>query len=180
MVDGSAGSDSRPVEERVGERLRTAGHTLALAESLTGGLVGSLVTDVPGSSDYFDRGVVAYSNDAKLTVLGVDREALDRHGAVSAPVARQMARGVRDAAETTWGVATTGIAGPTGGTTEKPVGLVFVGVAYAGDWGTRTSFSRAHRYEFTGDRSAVKATSARQALRDLLDALDDVGDGVDR
>ena len=171
--DADASTDAEPsVEERLGEHLRSAGHTLAVAESLTGGLVGSLLTDVPGSSDYFDRSTVAYSNDAKLDVLGVRREALDAHGAVSAPVARQMARGVRDTAGTTWGVSTTGIAGPTGGTEEKPVGLVFVGVAYAGEWGSRTSFARARRYAFDGDRREVKEQSAKRALRDVLRALD--------
>ena len=173
--DADAGADTAadaPVEKRLGERLRSAGHTVAAAESLTGGLVGSLLTDVPGSSDYFDRSTVAYSNDAKLDAIGVRREALDAHGAVSAPVARQMARGARDDAGTTWGVSTTGIAGPTGGTEEKPVGLVFVGVAYAGEWGSRESFARARRYVFGGDRRDVKKQSARRALEDVLRALD--------
>ena len=169
---GAAADDDAPVEERLGERLRSAGHTVAVAESLTGGLVGSLLTDVPGSSDYFDRATVAYSNDAKLDALGVRREALDAHGAVSAPVARQMARGARDDAGTTWGVSTTGIAGPGGGTEEKPVGLVYVGVAYAGEWGSRESFARARRYVFDGDRREVKEQSARRALTDVLRALD--------
>jgi nicotinamide-nucleotide amidase len=160
------------IERRVGERLRETDATVAVAESLTGGLVGSLLTDVPGSSDYFDRAVVAYSNDAKLTDLGVTRESLDAAGAVSAPVAREMARGVRDRAGTTWGVSTTGIAGPAGGTAAKPVGLVYVGVAYAGPWGTESSTVAAERYVFDGDRRAVKEASARQALADLLDAVD--------
>lgn len=160
------------VEARVGDALRERGHTVAVAESLTGGLVGSRLTDVPGSSDYFDRAVVTYSNDAKLEELAVSREALDAHGAVSAPVAREMAQGVRDTAGTTWGVSTTGIAGPTGGTAEKPVGLVFVGVAYAAPWGTEESFTRADRYVFDGDRDAVKRRSATTALEDLLAAVD--------
>ena len=99
--------------------------------------------------------------------LGVSREALDDHGAVSEPVAREMARGVRDAAGTTWGVATTGIAGPTGGSEEKPVGTVFVGVAYAAEWGTQDSYSTVSRYEFDGSRAEIKAQIARQALTDL-------------
>lgn len=156
----------------LGTALRESGHTIAVAESLTGGLVGSLLTDVSGSSDYFDRGVVAYSNEAKQTHLAVSREALDAHGAVSAPVAREMAAGVRDVAGTTWGLSTTGIAGPTGGTDEKPVGLVFVGVAHAAPWGSEDSFVRAERYVFDGDRLAVKAASARRALSDLAEALD--------
>jgi len=159
-------------ERRLGRRLRERDETLAVAESLTGGLVGSRLTDVPGASDYFDRGVVAYSNDAKLTDLGVSRESLDAHGAVSAPVAREMAQGVRDTARTDWGVATTGIAGPTGGTDGKPVGLVFVGVAHAAPWGSGDSFVRAERHVFDGDRWAVKSASVREALGAPLAAMD--------
>jgi nicotinamide-nucleotide amidase len=162
------------VEAHVGDTLRERGHTVAVAESLTGGLVGSRLTDVPGSSDYVDRVVVAYSNDAKLDALCVSRESLDAHGAVSDPVAREMARGVRDVAGTTWGVSTTGIAGPGGGTDEKPVGLVFVGVAYAAPWGTRESFTLARRYVFDGERHEVKEASATQALEDLLAAAETV------
>jgi nicotinamide-nucleotide amidase len=164
-----AGVSDTPVEERVGARLRDRGETVALAESLTGGLVGSRLTDVPGSSAYFDRATVAYSNDAKLDALGVRRETLDDHGAVSGPVAREMARGARDRAGVDWGVSTTGIAGPTGGTDEKPVGLVFVGVARAAPWGTGESFARTTRHLFDGDRDAVKRASATAAL-ELLDA----------
>jgi nicotinamide-nucleotide amidase len=160
------------VERSLGRRLRNREETVAIAESLTGGLVGSLLTDVPGSSNYFDRSVVTYSNDAKLDALGVSRESLDEHGAVSAPVAREMARSVRDDAGTTWGVSTTGIAGPSGGTEEKPVGLVFVGVAYAAPWGSGDSFVRAERRVFDGDRSTVKTESARWALRTLARTFD--------
>ncbi|WP_251342508.1 CinA family protein [Haloplanus halophilus] len=176
MTDAVAPTEGEPAEDaaerRLGRRLRDRDETVAVAESLTGGLVGSRLTDVPGSSDYFDRGVVAYSNDAKLDALGVSRESLDAHGAVSAPVAREMARGVRDIAGTDWGVSTTGIAGPAGGTEEKPVGLVFVGVAHAAPWGSGDSFVRAERHVFDGDRWAVKRESTRAALDALLDALD--------
>jgi nicotinamide-nucleotide amidase len=160
-----------PVEERVGAALREAGATVAVAESCTGGLVGSLLTDVAGSSDYFDRTLGTYSYDAKLELVGVAREALDAHGAVSAPVARQMARGARDTAGTTWGLSTTGIAGPSGGTAEKPVGTVFVGVAYRGAWGTGDSRASVERYEFDGSRTEIKERIARQALADLLGAV---------
>lgn len=161
-----------PVEERVGDRLRAVGETVAVAESCTGGLVGSLLTDVPGSSDYFDRSVVTYSYDAKLETLAVSRELLDDHGAVSEPVARAMARGVCDVAGTDWGVATTGIAGPGGGSPEKPVGTVFVAVANRAAWGTGDSETRVARYEFDGDRRQVKEQIARRALGDLLVAVD--------
>ncbi|RAW45516.1 CinA family protein [Halorubrum sp. 48-1-W] len=155
----------------LGELLTDRGETLATAESLTGGLVGSTVTDVPGSSAYFDRGFVTYAYDAKREMLGVTREALDEHGAVSGPVAREMAAGARDHADTTWGVSTTGVAGPGGGTAEKPVGLVYVGVAYAAPWGTRDSFTRSVRAEFPGDRDAVKRASVERALAELVRAI---------
>jgi nicotinamide-nucleotide amidase len=166
--------DDRPIEAVVGDALSDAEARVAVAESLTGGLVGSRLTDVPGASAYFDRAVVTYSNDAKCDALAVRRESLDSEGAVSEPVAVEMARGVRDRAGTDWGVSTTGIAGPTGGTDEKPVGLVYVGVAYAAPWGTGDSFARAERYVFDGDRRDVKQASATQALRDLHAALREV------
>lgn len=159
-------ADEPPVEERLGGLFRDAEQTIACAESCTGGLIGSLLTDIPGSSDYFDRSLVTYTYDAKLD-LGVTRESLDDHGAVSEPVARQMAQHVRDAAGTTWGVSTTGIAGPTGGTPEKPVGTVYLGVAYAADWGTRDSYVVTEHREFDGTRRQIKEQIARYALRTL-------------
>ncbi|MBP2251507.1 nicotinamide-nucleotide amidase [Halarchaeum solikamskense] len=164
-------ADDPPIEERLGDALRSAGDTIATTESCTGGLVGSLLTDVPGSSDYFDRTYVTYTYDAKLDT-GVSREALDGHGAVSEPVAREMARAVRDAAGTTWGVSTTGIAGPTGGSEAKPVGTVYVGVAHAGAWGADDTYATVERYEFDGDRTEIKEQIARQALDDALDAVE--------
>ncbi|MEF8979894.1 MAG: CinA family protein [Haloarculaceae archaeon] len=167
----NSGTETPPSEEQVGQALREADATVAVAESCTGGLVGSLLTDVPGSSDYFDRSLVTYSNDAKQDLLAVSREALDGHGAVSEPVAREMALAIRDTAGTTWGVATTGIAGPTGGTPETPVGTVFVAVAYAGPWGTETSTASVEQYAFDGTRLELKERFARQALEDLLAAV---------
>ncbi|PSP84335.1 CinA family protein [Halobacteriales archaeon QS_1_68_17] len=164
-------ADDPPIEERLGELLRERGEALAVAESCTGGLVGSLVTDVPGSSDYFDRSLVTYAYDAKREALAVSREALDERGAVSAPVAREMARGVRDVADVTWGLSTTGVAGPTGGTEETPVGTVYVGVAYAADWGTGASRATVERHEFDGSRREIKERIARGALRDLAAAV---------
>ena len=165
-------STSTLPEERLGTLLCETDDTLAVAESCTGGLVASRVTDIPGSSAYFDRGVVTYSNEAKQQSLGVSREALDTHGAVSAPVAREMAAGVRDTAGTTWGVSTTGIAGPGGGTDSKSVGTVYIGVAYAAPWGTESSTVEASRYVFDGDRSERKEAFATQALTDLLRAIE--------
>lgn len=172
-----AHADGRRVEARLGEALRAAGDTLAVAESCTGGLVGSRVTDVPGASDYFERGFVTYSNRAKQAALGVSRETLDAHGAVSAPVAEELAAGARDVAGTDWSVATTGIAGPTGGTDEKPVGTAYVGVARAAPWGTGESSVAATHHVFDGDRGAVKAAIAEQALTTLLDRVEAASDG---
>lgn len=161
------------IERRLGEALRETNATIAVAESCTGGLVGSLLTDVPGSSDYFDRSLVTYSSRAKRALLAVSREALDAHGAVSEPVAHEMARGARDTADTTWGLATTGIAGPDGGTAEKPVGTVFIGVAYADAWGTGNSTTAVEHHVFEGTRQEIKERIARRALAALLDLLDE-------
>mgnify|MGYP006284432535 FL=1 len=174
--DGPAGAAQYPRSDRVGEALRERDATVAVAESCTGGLVGARVTAVPGASDYFEQGVVAYAYGAKEQRLGVSREALDEHGAVSAPVARQMARGIRDTADATWGVATTGVAGPSGGTAETPVGTVYVGVAYAAPWGSGESFATADRREFDGDRATVRERTVDAALDALLDAIADVDD----
>ncbi|WP_323674970.1 CinA family protein [Halorubellus sp. PRR65] len=174
--EDAAGSTPHPLSARVGETLRERDATVAVAESCTGGLVGARVTAVPGASDYFEQGVVAYAYGAKEQRLGVNREALDEHGAVSAPVARQMARGVRDTADATWGVATTGVAGPSGGTPETPVGTVYVAVAYAAPWGSHESFATATRHEFDGDRATVRERTVDAALDALLDAIADVGD----
>ena len=157
------------VAARVGERLRAAGQTLATAESCTGGLLASRVTDVPGASDYFAYGAVTYAYDAKRELLGVSREALDEHGAVSEPVAVEMARRVRDRADADWGLSVTGIAGPAGGSPEKPVGTVYLGIAYAAPWGSGGSYASASHHAFEGDRTAVKARAAEAALA-LLEA----------
>ncbi|MFB6156131.1 MAG: CinA family protein [Haloferacaceae archaeon] len=167
---------SEDIAVRVGDALRETDATLAVAESCTGGLVGSLVTDVAGSSDYFDRSLVTYSYDAKRHELCVSRESLDEHGAVSEPVARQMARGVRDRADATWGVSTTGIAGPTGGTEANPVGTVYVGVAYAGEWGTESSYATVSRRVFDGNRNEIKRQIAEYALEALLSEVRSVAE----
>lgn len=159
------------IEEAIGESLRKRGESVAVAESCTGGLIGSLLTDVAGSSEYFDRSVVTYSYDAKLH-LGVPREQLDSVGAVSEPVAKAMARAVRDSAGVTWSAATTGIAGPSGGTDEKPVGTVYIAVAHAGEWGSGDSWCRAERYVFDGSRQEIKRTIAEKALEDLRSAVE--------
>ncbi|NUB92879.1 CinA family protein [Haloterrigena sp. SYSU A121-1] len=162
----------RELPMEIADALRDREETLAVAESCTGGLIGAAITAVPGASDYFDSGLTTYAYDAKRRHLGVSREALDEHGAVSEPVARQMAQGVRDVADVTWGIATTGIAGPTGGTEENPVGTVYIGISYAGPWGSESSFASVSRYVFDGDRADVRAKTVDRALEDLLEALE--------
>jgi nicotinamide-nucleotide amidase len=154
------GVDDETLEVVVGRLLRGRGFTVALAESCTGGLVGHRLTQVAGSSAYFERGFVVYSNEAKQALLGVPESVLREHGAVSAPCADAMARGARERAGTDLGVAVTGIAGPDGGTPAKPVGTVFV--ALADRQGTVVE-----RYRFDRDREGNKALSAVRAL-DLL------------
>jgi nicotinamide-nucleotide amidase len=156
-----------PIEETIAETLRDREERVAVAEGCTGGLVGSLLTDVPGTSDYLDRVLVPYSYDSLRELLAISREALDTHGVVSAPVTEEIARATRDTAKVTWGIATTGVAGPDGGTADIPVGTGFVAVAHAADWGTEASGATVSRYEFPGSRREVKEQLARQALRDL-------------
>ncbi|HZF02978.1 MAG TPA: nicotinamide-nucleotide amidohydrolase family protein [Patescibacteria group bacterium] len=160
LGDDCYGRDGETLEHVVGHRLRARGLTVATAESCTGGLVGHRLTNVAGSSAWFERGVVVYSNRAKQELLGVPEDVLKAHGAVSAPCAEAMARGICAAAQTPCGVAVTGIAGPDGGTPQKPVGTVFIGVAVAGE-------VTARHFRFSGDRAAVKWQSAQMAL-DML------------
>ncbi len=151
----------RDLAERILERCRQAGLTVATAESCTGGLVGDALTDVPGSSASYLGGVVAYADAAKVGLLDVPPGILAAHGAVSAQVARAMAVGARARLGADVSVAITGIAGPAGGTADKPVGLTYVAVADARGVEVR-------RHGWTGDRAANKAASAAAAL-DLLE-----------
>ncbi|ELY80303.1 damage inducible protein CinA [Natrinema pallidum DSM 3751] len=172
MESGMNDAIDRDLSRDVANALCDAEETLAVAESCTGGLIGAEITAVPGASDYFDSGLTTYAYDAKRRHLGVSREALDEHGAVSEPVARQMARGIRDVTDVTWGVSTTGIAGPAGGTAANPVGTVYIGVSYGGPWGSEESYATVSRYVFDGDRAAVRAQTVEQALTDLLAEID--------
>lgn len=144
----------------VGGVLRSRRQTIAVAESCTGGLLGSLITSVPGSSDYFDGGVITYSDRAKEELLGISRALLDLKGAVSEEVAREMAEGVRRLRGTDLGIALTGVAGPSGGSPEKPVGLVFIALAAADG-------TEAWRTNQVGNRGAIQRRAAVTAL-DLL------------
>ena len=160
LGDDCYGRDADTLEEVVGRLLLARGLTLSVAESCTGGLLGHRLTNVAGSSAYFERGVVVYSNRAKQELLGVPEDVLRTHGAVSAPSPRRMARGICERSGSACGLAVTGIAGPDGGTAQKPIGTVFFGVAVSGQVTSR-------RFRFGGDRVSVKWQSAQTAL-DLL------------
>ena len=151
------GEGAVTMEEVVGRLLAERGWTVALAESCTGGLVGHRLTNVPGSSAYLRGSVVAYANAAKQSLLGVSPETLARHGAVSEETAAEMALGARRAFGTSVGISTTGIAGPDGGTAEKPVGTVCFGLAADGVTLTR-------RYQLWGTRDWVKLLASQVAL----------------
>ena len=160
-----AGREEDTLEGVVGELLRRAGRTLTTAESCTGGLLAERLTRVAGSSDYFLGGVVSYTNELKTRLLGVPAATLDAHGAVSGPVARAMAAGVRERYGSDYGIGITGIAGPGGGSDEKPVGTVHIGVA-----GVRPSDAgevEHRRACFPGDRERVRWQSAQLALEML-------------
>lgn len=148
------------MEEVVGLRLAVGGFSLAVAESCTGGLISERLTEVPGSSVYFREGVVAYSNDAKIRSLGVDSELIRQHGAVSAQVAEAMAEGVRQRADTDFGLSVTGIAGPGGGSEEKPVGLVFIALS-------DDAHTEHRKLMLPGDRHLIRWRASQAAL-DLL------------
>ena len=138
--------------------------TLATAESCTGGLVGAALTGLPGSSAWYLGGVVAYANELKIRLLGVPPETLAIHGAVSLETARAMAAGARAATGADFAVALTGVAGPAGGTPEKPVGLVYIGVA--APHGTAT-----FKHHFSGSRAEIRQAATEAALRHLLEAV---------
>ncbi len=154
------GEEDDTLESCVGRLLREKKLTISVAESCTGGLVEHRITNVPGSSEYFVGGVVAYSNEMKMKVLGVKEDTLESFGAVSYETACEMAEGVAKLTGSDVAVSTTGIAGPTGGTPTKPVGLVFFGVYYKGE-------VKAYRHQFQGDRLLIKEQSAQTAL-DLI------------
>jgi nicotinamide-nucleotide amidase len=159
--------DERTVPELVrdlGAALQARDWRLAVAESCTGGSLGAAITDQPGSSMFFLGGVVAYDNRLKCTLLGVADETLAEFGAVSLRVAERMAAGCRLRLDADVAVSITGIAGPGGGSTDKPVGLVFIGVSTA-------AATAAARFAFSGDRADVRRQAVRAALRLALDAI---------
>ncbi len=148
-------------ERAIGPLLQARGWWLAVAESCTGGLLGHRITNVPGSSAYFRGGVIAYANEVKVQVLGVPEDLLRRYGAVSEPVVCAMAQGVQHLLRAQVALAISGIAGPTGGTPEKPVGTTWIALA-------TPQGVRARRFRFTGDREHNKAQATQAALTWLL------------
>jgi len=146
------------LEKAIGDLLRERGWTLSIAESCTGGLVCDRITDVPGSSDYFEGGMVNYSNESKEKHLGVPLDEIEKYGAVSSRVAKKMAQGVRKTFNTTLGLSTTGVAGPTGGTKRSPLGRVFIGVAI----GKRTWVKKE---DLKGCRREIKEKATEKALQ---------------
>lgn len=155
--------------QQIAAQLQARGWMLATAESCTGGMVAAACTDLAGSSAWFERGFVTYSNAAKTELLGVDAGLIEAHGAVSEPVARAMAAGALARSAAQLSVAITGIAGPTGGSADKPVGTVWFG------WGARVGADapllRAEQLRLPGDRAAVRAAATEHALRGLLALL---------
>ena len=152
------------LEKAISNRLRKKGWTLSIAESCTGGLVCDRITNVSGSSDYFMGGMVTYSNESKAEHLGIPAAIIKRYGAVSSQVARKMAQGVRKAFNTTFGLSTTGVAGPTGGTRRSPVGRVFIGIAS----GKRTWV---RKLDLKGSRREIREKAAEESLEFLYQIL---------
>lgn len=146
----------------LGELLLPSGRMVATAESCTGGLVAGAITDIAGSSDWFDRGFVTYSNQAKMEMLGVSATTLAAHGAVSEATVREMARGAVERSAASLSVAISGIAGPGGGTVERPVGLVWFA------WAESGGGVQAAMHQFDGDRAAVRQQATVTALEGLL------------
>ena len=153
-------TNGETMEQVVGKLLTENGKTLAVAESCTGGLIGERLTDVAGSSAYFIEGAITYSNESKIKTLNVSPELIEKHGAVSAEVCEAMAKGMREKAQTDYAISVTGIAGPSGGTEEKPVGLVFVGFADENE-------VKSIKINLPGDRFLIRWRSSQFAL-DLL------------
>ena len=149
---------------KVSQQLKQRNLTIATAESCTGGLIAHTLTNISGSSDYFDRGIVSYSNRAKTELLGVSERMLKEHGAVSEQAALAMAEGIRTKSKVDIGIATTGIAGPTGGTKEKPVGLVYIAIS-------TSNKTEVKKFLFSGSRLQNKESTCNAALGMLLDYL---------
>jgi nicotinamide-nucleotide amidase len=165
-VEGVVSDRAAALVIQLADRLRMLGWRLACAESCTGGMIAAACTDLAGSSDWFERGVVSYSNRAKVALLGVPQALIDAHGAVSEAVARAMVEGIVRSSGADLAVAVTGVAGPAGGTATKPVGTVWFGFAVRHRDGV-IEVNTEHRH-FDGDRAEVRTASVRHALQGLL------------
>jgi len=152
------------LEEKIAKVLSRKNKTLSVAESCSGGLLGHRLTNIAGSSKFFCGGVIVYANTAKSKLLGVSPALIKKHGAVSAPVAKRMALSVRKLLKTNFGVSITGLAGPSGGTPEKPVGLTYIAVANA-----KTTTCK--EFHFKGSRLKIKASATQSALKLLLEII---------
>ena len=155
-----------PLEEVIGRLLRSRGWRIATAESCTGGLIAHRITNVAGSSDYFDSGVVSYSNEAKMELLKVPEEVINAYGAVSSQTAIAMAEGIRRLRNTNMGLGVTGIAGPTGGTATKPVGLVYIALS-------SEIRVECNEFRFEGEREAIKLKTSEAALEMIRRQLEE-------
>ena len=155
---------SEELIKKVTEKLINKNLTISAAESCTGGLLSHYFTYLSGSSDYFERGVISYSNNSKSELLKVKKETIEKFGAVSDQTAKEMAEGIKKLAGTDIGISTTGIAGPTGGTKEKPVGLVFIGISYKKN-------TDSIKFIFNGNRLEIKEKACEQALKQLFKKL---------
>jgi nicotinamide-nucleotide amidase len=154
-------SDKESLEERLGNCLREKKLMISVAESCTGGLISHRITNISGSSDYFEQGVITYSNKSKIQLLNVPKLILESFGAVSAESAKAMAEGVKTISKSDLGLAVTGIAGPTGGTMQKPVGLVFIGLS-------SKKTTRVKKFKFSGSREMIKEQASTEALKMVL------------
>ena len=148
----------------ISNRLKNIRITIATAESCTGGLLAHTLTNISGSSEYFDRGIVTYSNKSKIELLGVNQEIIRKYGAVSEETAKSMAIGIKEKSKVDIGVSTTGIAGPTGGTKEKPVGLVYIGIATSKD-------TTVKKFIFSENRLQNKELACNESLKFILETI---------
>ncbi len=163
--DALSEQNLRTLMEQLAARLGASGQMLAFAESCTGGLLSKLATDLAGSSAWFERGLVTYSNAAKQELLGVPVQVIETHGAVSEPCARAMVAGLIERAPVDWAVAVTGIAGPGGGSADKPVGTVWIA------WMRRGQSAESRCFRFPGGRDKVRALTVKTSLEHLLDLI---------
>jgi nicotinamide-nucleotide amidase len=152
--------------EKIANLLKEKRLTIAIAESCTGGLISNSFTNMSGSSEYFDRGIISYSNQAKMELLNVSKDLLEDYGAVSEQIAKAMAEGVRNTSKVDIGISTTGIAGPSGGSKDKPVGLVYIGIS-------TINKTVVKKFLFSGDRLENKENTCNAALNMILDILID-------